>query len=606
MNENFANPRAISLLSFSIGSPQTLIEASRTLRDLWAGSYLVSWLAASAMKPIIEARCEFVTPHVNVSENLLLAAVLGELKDRDRPEATLPSIPNKFAAIVPADQAETLRTQCLDSACNAWNEICNKVRAALAEKKFSALDQNWCTHWDEQVASYLEFEAVVMPLEYSNPEDWEKQWEAIGQLSEMTRSIRHVPNYRPEGERFAPKCSLLGSFEQMGPTTLAESARFWKDAGSWQGIQGTQIRSADRLSAVSLVKRFAWPVVLAEKTRNNPEMLRFSDTATVAARLWLGHVGIEPDVERERGRDHAWNGQWLHWGKPDEDDDERPCPAALFERIEKRRVELGKPPAYYAIVHLDGDNMGRFFEGERGPESWGKGLKRCQNITRALTGFGGKVQGIVSEYQGELIYCGGDDILALLPTANAVAAAVKMSEQFKETMQEEKASLSGGIAVVHYKEDLRYALKVVRSAEKAAKRSDRSNKSGDKLKDALSIAVCRHAGEHSQFVMAFQNAPTFDGLVQMFQGKITDRWTYKLRQVAELLPEGAGHSELNRLLKRIEGGTKEEADSFRKLVRQIWDDHEQQLLGRNWYPEDRLNNFVTLCQSASFMARGKE
>jgi CRISPR-associated protein Cmr2 len=46
---------ATALLSFKISPVQPFIEASRSLRDLLSGSYLLSWLSFSAMIPVLEA-----------------------------------------------------------------------------------------------------------------------------------------------------------------------------------------------------------------------------------------------------------------------------------------------------------------------------------------------------------------------------------------------------------------------------------------------------------------------------------------------------------------------------------------------------------------------
>jgi hypothetical protein len=51
-NSNTPEPGAeAAFLSFMIGPVQPFIESARTLRDLWSGSYLLSWLTASAMVP---------------------------------------------------------------------------------------------------------------------------------------------------------------------------------------------------------------------------------------------------------------------------------------------------------------------------------------------------------------------------------------------------------------------------------------------------------------------------------------------------------------------------------------------------------------------------
>ena len=43
-----------AFLSFTLGPVQPFIEAARSVRDLWSGSALLSWLAFQAMKPILE------------------------------------------------------------------------------------------------------------------------------------------------------------------------------------------------------------------------------------------------------------------------------------------------------------------------------------------------------------------------------------------------------------------------------------------------------------------------------------------------------------------------------------------------------------------------
>src|SRR4051794_10141544 len=94
-----------ALLSFLIGQVQPFIEAARTVRDLWTGSYLMSWLTAAAMNPIID-RCghdAFITPHVDDGNPMLRAMRDGPTGD-DR--ATLPSLPNKFSAEVPLELAQ--------------------------------------------------------------------------------------------------------------------------------------------------------------------------------------------------------------------------------------------------------------------------------------------------------------------------------------------------------------------------------------------------------------------------------------------------------------------------------------------------------------------
>src|SRR5207249_2516274 len=103
------------------------------------------------------------------------------------------------------------------------------------------------------------------------------------------------------------------------------------------------------------------------------------------------------------------------------------------------------------------------------------------------------VPGVVKRHHGTLIYAGGDDVLALLPTSAALACARELRLAFSGQpdvnggadrgyyrkdgqdllMMGPKATLSAGLAIVHSKEDLRFALEQVRRAERQAKDAGR-------------------------------------------------------------------------------------------------------------------------------------
>lgn len=614
-----------SLLSFQVSPVQPFIESARTLRDLWSGSFLLSWIVGSAMKPIYDhPDCKkayaFITPQVDLDSNALLDAILkGRRGDEN---AVLPTIPNKFVAKIPSDLADQLRTKCLEAAQAAWRKIANDVRKAL-NPEFDKRSDTWARYWDNQVGSYFEFHSVVKPIKY--PDQWNREREELVRLSDMSRSVRHVPAYAPNDDGpYPPKCSLLGTFEQMGPGELGKSREFWESLTfpKWDGLQGTTLQKADRLCAISLVKRFAWPVDFFKQLGLDPQTQRYSDTATIAAAVWLQSAGIDPKaIRRQFG---CWNGQWLHWGRRDENTDEEPCPEDVFGRIENARRPKslgghGKPPRYYAIIHLDGDNMGELFKGAD--------IDNVKDLTARLTQFAGEVKKIVDGCNGELIYCGGDDILILISTEKTVECAEKLrtsfaSEKFmgkklEHHQQAPKASLSGGIAVVHYKEDLRYALKVVRDAEKVAKSIDKQKKH----KNALAIAVCRHSGEHSMAVMGcgattsrpWTLAEKFQQLIGHYRDGASDRWTYKLRELLPVLCEmdrclECSQAETQRLLDRLQESSKK----FKDDVMQFFKAYAADMQGeeRNWKQasdeKEIVKNFVTLCQSAAFMARGKE
>jgi CRISPR-associated protein Cmr2 len=218
-----------------------------------------------------------------------------------------------------------------------------------------------------------------------------------------------------------------------------------------------------------------------------------------------------------------------------------------------------------------------------------------------------QVPGIVKEHHGELIYSGGDDVLALLPTETALACTLELRntypKEWPESLRTETApTVSAGIAVVHYKEDLRLALEAARRAEKAAKNAGR---------DALGLSILRRSGEHTLALLDWKAAQPLQQLVDVFVAKATDRWTYTLYRempslVGDEIPDGLFEAELKRLLNRVEGGTHKV--DLRRVAEKLLTVYEDSMRGekRKWSRKQTCEGFVTICQSAAFLARGTD
>ena len=134
-------------------------------------------------------------------------------------------------------------------------------------------------------------------------------------------------------------------------------------------------------------------------------------------------------------------------------------------------------------------------------------------VSEALARFAlDKVNAVVKRHHGELVYTGGDNTLAVAPTGRAVQLAHALREQFAALGF--GGTLSGGVAVVHHKEDLRFALTQVRDALRVAKNAGRNR---------LALAVCRRSGEHTLTTFGWPVAPPLQALVQLFHGDDTKR-----------------------------------------------------------------------------------
>lgn len=662
-----------AILSVTLGPVQEFIRAARSVRDLWSGSALLSWLIFQGMRPILRdlgpTAMVFPALRGNSLTDLWLRSIpeLEILVAKPSDQARLaPSLPNRFVALVPNGKdgkiASAFADACQTGINAAWQHLEDDIRNWL-DPKFSALDSEWARHWDSQITSFFEVttstcpvndldESVMaslidgkqnfgevwtdaqkvrrlhedIPLEQrpgyrqDKAGRWQAQLEISARMTEAQRSIRHVPQLAevwPAG----PKCSLLGTYEQMGPANLSESSEFWNAA---REEIGNELRERERFCAVALCKRFVARRFLRYQLHLDNSDLQFPDTATIAAREWLQLTDINVSAVK--------NGRWLHQQKRHEDSESMP-PQHLWKKIKGAKKSHGSPPSYYAILMIDADDMGLWLKGEKAPyvkevlhpklrkyfeqlEAEGLEANRPVGpalhgaISEALNNFASfSAPRIVKSHKGTLIYSGGDDVLALLPIHNAVRCAVALQKAFcgqngsiegwakyrdKHVLaMGNKATLSGGIAFVHFKEDLRGALSAARDAEKESK---------DNGKNRMTMKFMRRSGERPSCDLPWELAGWFQSAIETFHQGISDRWVYQLRReepVLSGLPE-AVDAEITRLIERSEAMDDGRAPADAIPINQWWSHYKRHTVDGN----HQLKHFIDLCLGASFLSRG--
>ena len=116
-----------ALLAFALGPVQRFIEAARTVRDLWSGSMILSWLAFQAMKPILKdlGPTALIYPSLRGVPlvDLWLRNAQGLQEQVPLPPTELrmtPSLPHRFLALVPwgkdGTAAQKLAKRCRQAA----------------------------------------------------------------------------------------------------------------------------------------------------------------------------------------------------------------------------------------------------------------------------------------------------------------------------------------------------------------------------------------------------------------------------------------------------------------------------------------------------------
>lgn len=629
------------------------------LVDLWLRNQ--AGLHESVILPTPELRMTPCLPHrflavVPYDEN---GAVANELADRCRESAHLAW--REIADAVRRKLAPVMGGTCPDWD-KRWNSQVDEYFQAhvavtplggagdMVDRRLSNLlsGQNFFANAFASAQAIREMAGAISAAEQTGYQQdhsgrWQHQVELATRSLAAQRIIRNVPasgNSPTAGERVPQKCSLLGTSEQMGPDDLGESRKFWDHAAQDVSVNGVRIRSGEALSAVALVKRFAAPAFLRQQLELQQPDLRFPDTYTVAAAEWMNLAGIDPSLVRQNHGE--WNGQWLGWNSSRDNPDEPECPASVLEQIKAARRQHGPAPGYYTILKLDGDDLGGWLRGEKSPvvrevmhpdlvsyyDKLGDTAKAGLDarrpvgpalhaaISTALANFAlHAVPAIVAKHRGTTIYSGGDDALILLPTSTALACALELQLAYTSDwysgdgreymMMGARATISGGMVVVHAKDDLRLALQDARAAEEEAKLAG---------KDALCIRVRRRSREHTSALCPWPFVPTVADWVRRFKDGASDRWAYHLyaqRPTLGQLPVPAMQAEIRRQISRSDEPTPTliAPECLAGAFDELHTATVAQLDGtrRRRFRTDReaLDAFLTLCHTASFLARGR-
>ncbi len=574
------------LFRFQVGPVQRFIEASRSIADLITSSYLLSDLTFAAMEPVLE-RCgptALVFPWLRglarMDRWLEGQGVDISVNSEDLQRA---AIPNLYLAMVPASWAEELEASVKSRFASHWKSICEAVRRRV-DKAVGQEFPGWDRHWEAQVRDFFEVRVSWFERKEFHPKDfglecgatgvrglqvasgygfsgepglWQAAVKYSARLMEAERAHRHIPNYQPTGE-VGEKCTLFGSYEQMGPAGRQPAQEFWTKVHQLDGAREDAGQESDRLSAVALVKRRA----------------------------------LRDYYEREYGL---------------------VLPEALDTRELARRSQ--KPEtAYYCLLMMDGDEMGKWLSGAKSPaigkvlheqaREWfenqgcGADLEASRpvspalhaSISAALNHFSGQAApGIVKQHNGVLIYAGGDDVLAAFPLDQALAAAMALRAAFSaDAAMGSKATASASLVVAHHKEDLRYVLERARRGEKAAKNAGR---------DRLSLVVLRRNGEHAEAVETWGWMERVEAMRKRFLGVDSgDRWVYRMRSqqpVLKTLPAMAFAQEMKRQIDRSE-----------KPNLEFVEDWLQFMALRNDGGDATQRDFLAFVMSAAFLARG--
>jgi CRISPR-associated protein Cmr2 len=543
-----------SLLLFTFSPVQSFIAEARRAADLYTGSQILVELAKAA------------------ADSIGWDKVIYPASQED--------IPNRIVARVPSDQAAEIADKAKKALLDKWRAIAD---SALAEKHeidgkqeenpfFQHIPKNddvWKKIWSRQTDDNYLWEIYWSAAHLEGRDYKEAYQEAEGLLNaaKFNRSFQ-------QAEEPGFKDSLSGKREALHPKGK-DGREFWMSiSGEDSDIAPVQIRpnGRERLDAIGVVKRFS----RIARTRKLEGFRHFPSTSSVASADFLKSVESLPELAtyNDAARDLLkkkkyvvrTQGKWQYdgdlfyeetlttqrmkndYGFTVSEKDLRVPVTKLQELYEaaKKAVKPQKdnpsartrPSPYYAILVLDGDDMG------------GR-IRTCgsadehRKFSEAIAAFSTAVGAIARNNHAYVIYNGGDDVLAMTPLSTAFQFAKELAVEFKSKTGN---TASAGIAITHHLSPLGAALRAAREAEKAAKAVTG--------KGAVCIVLHRRSGEPVQMVSKWDDEEGLVGLLIgyfMDDGCLSSKFAYDLitdARAGSALPPEAQLALIERLVKR--------------------------------------------------------
>jgi len=476
-----------AFLLFQLGGVQDFIGQARSTRDLWSGSYLISWLMAHAMKaiadqfgpdciifpslrgqPIFDALYrEEIFSKIPFNEDTLWTLMYPNTEPSARILLS-PTLPNRFLAVVPQSKAADLgiaaekalkKALKNEGALKNKNELTSIADACWRWLSKQGADTGWLNRWEKQLDLFPQITWQICPWEsdweklgkryedisFKNPKNewtpaknfesllqlavneehrdsrcfqgdrpnigfaWPAHYAAADFLHAARRNTRDFPAFNTDPhQRGARKDALSGREEIIG------DKEFW---GRLSSDQGGPFYEDSPLGAMNMIKRL-W--------------------CRTEAGYLVKHLGLEEKIfKRAAGYDSV--------------------PEVAQENIltERERQQGRAKSKYVAVIAMDGDRMGKWIAGVKTPP-WFKQLSReAQDhymgklkendlhrprplspafhlqFSEALSNFTRLAGPIVEHFKGQLIYAGGDDVVAMVPATRALDCAYVLRCAFR-------------------------------------------------------------------------------------------------------------------------------------------------------------------------------
>lgn len=522
------------IFHFTLGPVQAFVAQARRTRDFWAGSFLLSTLSAVAMREVQEQGGKVLFPRPDES---FLRALSGERVEHPPGQGV---VPNRFKAAVPATfdpQAvcQAVRLAWVAISRLAWKRLPAELRKGnaglrrvwsrqigidLATGRPTEPDPFWQMAWvlaaeedGEDLLDRRKHLRTAMPP----PEPGAKcmlmeGWQELSGVERPNRQaleafwvpLRKQINLRHksdlvEGEQL---CALAlvkrlfpNEFQRLTGVLMPGGWAFsgWKlttgvPSVAYLAAAPWLVRAAGVVDAPTATEFIAATERIDAGSERRTKLRMVEEAVPAAGPLWDfahldGSLFFASSLAAEHQRELIADGL------------EEESARAVIHRTQQalkrlaqlaaagrrgRTSTLGEPLPHFAVLAMDGDNLGQnMAHPERQPE-----------ITEALARFATQVPTIVEQRSGFLVYAGGDDVRALLPVPEALPCARALRSLYERCFSgtSVRSTLSGAVLFAHHKLPLGHVLHGVHQLLDEVAKDGRG-------RDAIAVQVSSRGGE---------------------------------------------------------------------------------------------------------------
>lgn len=457
----------MSYFHFTLGPVQGFVAQARRTRDFWAGSFILSWLSAVAMKAVEKQGGKIIFPKPDAA--FMEAIETGGTGPKQG------SIPNRFMAEV-GDGFDS--PQVVEAVQAAWKALADVVWEKDLKDIHSAKTK---AIWIRQIPAFWDIEwALVKDKGATNMLDCLKNWRT------------HLPPDEP-----GVKCMMMNGWQELSGAehpgnTLKD---FWETLKK-NGEHGmsTDLRPGEVLCPIAFVKRRfvryfkdvtvtlsedltvkGWEIPSGVPSVHYMAVApwlaqligKAKEDKAVYAALWgfhdaalklTGNYG-EWSSNIKCVRDAVGDGAEKKWTALDGtvffdamlenknlwDEQQQGLAKSVLGKLKEVHCKAHLDPVspFYAVLLMDGDGLGIHMSDPDKQRFIADGLGR----------FTAKAGDIVYKHHGFLIYAGGDDVLALFPLEYALNCAAELRKHYLDCFFNTPVttSISAAIEYAHAK-----------------------------------------------------------------------------------------------------------------------------------------------------------